>query len=151
MLVRNKSYTLIRSYLSFADDSEGETSTILYMNTPDFSDYTKCAEIYTGNLVCFPTNAVIQLSNHLAPEDHTTIFAGIHMNQSSSCYGVFMQNGYTSSDPGCLKMILSKSLLDEDRLHDQLLLNKNDFAYMRRTNIFGIHSEVIHKKINQTD
>ena len=152
MLVRNKTYKLIKSYLSFADDSEGQISAILYMNTPDLSDYTKCAEIYTGNLVCFPTNAVIQLSNHLAPEDHTTIFAGIHMNQPSSCYGVFMQNGYTSSDPGCLKVILSKSLLNEDdRLYNQLLLTTNDSAYRRRTKIFGIHSGVIHEKINPSD
>lgn len=151
MLVRNKSYTLIRSYLSFSDDSEEQISAVLYMNVSDFSDHTKCAEIYTGSLVCFPTNAVIQLSNHLAPEDHTTIFAGIHMNQSSNCYGVFMQNGYTSSDPGCLKVILSKIPLEESGLHDQLLLSKDDFSYMRRTNIFGIHSDVICRKIATLD
>ncbi len=147
MLVRSGAYDLLRGYLTLYDEPDGKISATFYMNVPDFSNYHQCSVVYLGELICHPTNAVIHLVNHSDPADHTVIFAGIHMNTTNACYGMLMQNGYTTSEPGAFKIILSRTPLDEDFLKTELLISKEDFAYIRRTNILGYQAyEVVSKK-----
>lgn len=144
MLTKDHSRRIIRGLLSFYDMPDGITSATFYMNLADFSDYHKCTSIHLGTLECHPTNAIIRLVSHSDPSDHTTIYAGFHMNSPSACYAMLIQSGYTTGDPGAFKTILSSSPLPETgALEEYLKITKEDLNYIRQKNIFAYRSDII--------
>lgn len=144
MSVKQKKQQILRGYLTLNSDSSEHTNVTFYMDIPDFSQFYKCAVIYHGDLICHPTNAIIRLVSHSDPSDHTTIYAGLHMNSPSACYAMLIQSGYTTGDPGAFKTILSSSPLPETgALEEYLKITKEDLNYIRQKNIFAYRSDII--------
>lgn len=143
MLAKDRGRRFIRGLLSFYDTPDSTTSATFYMNIADFTNYHRCTSIHLGTLECYPTNAVIRLISHSDPSDHTTIYAGLHMNSPSACYGMLMQSGDNNGDPGALKIILSTAPLPETPYLEKCLSIKEDLPHCRRTNIFGYQWGVI--------
>ena len=68
------------------------------------------------------------------------------MNSPNACYGMMMQNGYATGDPGAFKVILSRvPLKEEEELIERLQISKDDLSGTRRTNIFGYQTGIIRK------
>ena len=145
MAVKRKSVMhILRSYLTLNEDIDGQTKVTFYMDVPDFKQFYKCSVIYHGELVCHPTNAVIRVVSHVDPSDHTTIYAGIHMNSPNTSYAMLIQSGYTTGDPGAFKTIISRTPLPETAaLAESLRITKEDLNYIRQKNIFAYRSDII--------
>ncbi|MBR0135565.1 MAG: helix-turn-helix transcriptional regulator [Clostridia bacterium] len=146
ILVREKNYKLIKSMLVFHGD-EADSAT-LYMQVPDFERYTDCQVLYSGQLFCYPGNAVIQLTNQADSSDHASLYAAIRMGGSNYCIGMIILSGYSTHDPGALKILLTRRPVeDEQILENVLTITRDDQSQTKRTNIFCYKISAIDEKL----
>ncbi len=146
MLVREKNYKLIKSLLMFHGD-EADSAT-LYLQVPDFEHYTDCQVLYSGQLYCYPSNAVIQLTNQADSSDHGSLYTAIRMGGSNYCIGLIMMSGYSTHDPGALKILLTRRPVEDEQLLENVLtITRDDQSQTKRSNIFGYKISAIDEKL----
>jgi transcriptional regulator with XRE-family HTH domain len=145
MLVRERSFHLIKSVLVLNNNSAS-----LYMHVSDVDCHTNCRVLYVGELMCYPGNVVIHMTNQADRSDHAVLFAAIRMNQYDTCLGMIMMSSYSARDPGVLKILLSRSPVSEEQeLAHYLTIDKADVADTRRSNIYTTKTSSIDRVLFQ--
>lgn len=136
MLVRDRSYHLLKSLLVFSGDDDNTVT--FYMQVPDFGQYTDCKVLYTGRMICYPNTALMTLENQADRTDYGVFGAAVRTGNTDTCIGLMMMSAYSTRDPGALKTIMSRvPAKDENEMVRLLTIDRDDIDSTRRSNIFG--------------
>lgn len=116
---------------------ENTTEPILYMNIPDFENYTKCEHLYYGKLDEFDSVSTIIFENQNSDIEKlmVSIINPIHIATTT----VALVAGISSYPimPIAFKCMLSKEPLAEDDPDvESLKITKEDIRHIKRLNMF---------------
>ena len=146
MLVKDRSYHLLKSLLTINGTPDGGVE--FYMQVPDFTRYTECKVLYTGQIFCHPNSVLIHLTNQQDPTDYGVFGAAVRMGKTDACIGLMMMSAYSTRDPGALKTIMTTAPVEnEEELVCLLMINRDDIASTRRSNIFGYRLSSIDQEL----
>ena len=146
MLVKDRSYHLLKSLLTI--NGTPDCGVEFYMQVPDFTRYTECKVLYTGQIFCHPNSVLIHLTNQQDPTDYGVFGAAVRMGKTDACIGLMMMSAYSTRDPGALKTIMTTAPVEnEEELVCLLMINRDDIASTRRSNIFGYRLSSIDQEL----
>lgn len=112
----------------------------MYIQIPNYSDYTKCRAVYTGTLSCFPTNAYLYMHHQTDTSDIFDIYTTFSKGSPNVCSGLAMQIAYLTGAPTVGKILLSnRPFLENDELLPYLTAGKDDLAVFKRSSLFAAH------------
>lgn len=142
MMVRDHSYHMMRGIIMFSGDESGAVN--YYFQMSDYEHYTDCKALFFGKAECFPNGIQFFLRNQVNPADYMVIAAPVRMSNQRSCIGMMMTSSYITNEPGALKILITASpLKDETAAKDMLIISKEDYASIKRSNILGYQSNGI--------
>ena len=143
-----KSKGFHKGTLFLQDEETGGVRATLYNQIPNWEEYTKCTDIYTGSLHSFHTNAYLYLEHQYDPSDYCGIYLGFYRGIPNTCMGISVQVNYTTSHPCAGKIIFSnKPIPESDKILNYLTIQKNDLNKLRRYGLLSIPDYIVEREL----
>ncbi len=113
--------------------------TMLYMNIKDYKHYQECENTYWGYTEHYDTLTAILLKNQATPLENITINILASFLESDKKWGLMSGVSFRPFMPIALKMLFSKTPLDETQeLINELKLSKDDIRIMKIYNMLAV-------------
>lgn len=131
---------LVRCVVDMMAETEGGGyKTLLYMNVKDFEHYLQCENSYSGYTVHYDTLTTLILTNQATPLEKLTIHILASFLESEQKWGLMSGVSFRPFMPIALKMLFSKTPLDETKeLINELKISKDDIRKMKLYNMLSV-------------
>ena len=131
---------LRRSVIEVHDNEFTPRLTVtLYYNIESYDEYSNCEYLYFGIMRPFDTIVNLVLENQSNPIEQVMINIVRPFKKTNEWAGLMSGLSYIHISPIVNKIIISKTILPHDeRLHELLIISKEEFKMMKKQNAFII-------------